>query len=233
MFILSTPILFDVLIIADARRSGKYLAQDLCTKHFLLQANVALFHGIHHKLKQRSLKDGRKVFAVCLLRVVLLDQLQRLLQLEHGGKAVLAGITTGAGAGQPAYLPCPVCKFHLVVLFAGDHGIARFAVNAEVLHPVFHVVRKAPIRDSLGDLHTGDGQLRSPPGAWCRKSHQSPASSPEGKPAPRRSGCAGTPFPVHAKRRGPWRQTAPGFPHRMCPPHGSRSTPPAPPGAGT
>lgn len=98
-----------------------------------LQRKTSAFFPANRKRKQRLLTDsGEAAGPWVFLCVLLLNQIQSLPQLEHGGKFVLAGVAAKAVAyqlGNRAVL----FKFHSVSMAALDDGVAFYTVQAEIL----------------------------------------------------------------------------------------------------
>ena len=93
------------------------------------------------KCKQCLLADGGEAAGLCVfLCVLLLNKIQGLPQLEHGGEFVLAGVAAEAVADQLGNDTIAVFKFDSISLGSPDDGIASCAVQAEILHTVFQIV---------------------------------------------------------------------------------------------
>ena len=99
-----------------------------------LQRKTSAFFPANRKRKQRLLTDSGEAAGLCVfLCVLLLNQIQSLPQLEHGGKFVLAGVAAKAVAYQLGNRAVLIFKFHSVGTAALDDGVAFYTVRAEIL----------------------------------------------------------------------------------------------------
>ena len=98
-----------------------------------LQCEAACFLAVDGKGEQRTLVDCCEVTgALELIFVVLADQFQRFLQLQHSCEFVLAVVAAEAGADETADLAVAVFELDLVCFTAFDDGVALGAVDADI-----------------------------------------------------------------------------------------------------
>lgn len=123
----------------------------------LWKHKTARCFSVHDEGEKGTLTDCRSVAVLGPIEaILLLQQFQRLPQLEYGGESMLAGIAVAAAASKAFDLPTAVIKLDLVREAALHNSPPVAAVNAEIDYPVVCIVVVLSLRNGAGDLHSAE-----------------------------------------------------------------------------